>query len=101
MRGDGNRYKLIVRDDYAWNGIAWAASFDTTGEEQQIDVPFASFVPTLFARSVPGKTLNTRAINTVQLTLSKFEYDSALNPAFSEGAFRFQLEAIEAYGQPV
>ena len=24
LRGDGNRYKLILRDDYAWNGIAWA-----------------------------------------------------------------------------
>ena len=97
VRGDGNRYKLILRDDYAWNGIAWAASFDTNKEAQDIDVPFATFVPTLFARSVPGRKLNTREINTVQLTLSKFEYDNALNPAFTEGAFRLDIDAIEAY----
>jgi len=54
-------------------------------------------VPTLFARSVPGKRLDTRAINTLQLTLSKFEYDSALNPAFTEGPFRLELECIEAF----
>ena len=54
-------------------------------------------MPTLFARSVPGKKLDTRAINTLQLTLSKFEYDGALNPAFTEGAFRLELESIEAF----
>ena len=59
--------------------------------------PFPAFVPTLFARSVPGKKLDTRAINTLQLTLSKFEYDGALNPAFTEGAFRLELESIEAF----
>ena len=97
LRGDGNRYKIILRDDYSWNGIAWAFSFDTTKEPQTVDAPFASFVPTLFARSVPGKTLDTRAINSVQLTLCKFEYDNALNPAFEEGPFRLELECIEAY----
>ena len=89
--------KLILRDDYAWNGIAWAFSFDTSKELQTIEAPFSSFVPTLFARSVPGKKLDTRAINTLQLTLSKFEYDGALNPAFTEGAFRLELESIEAF----
>ena len=97
LRGDGNRYKLILRDDYAWNGIAWAFSFDTSKELQTIEAPFPAFVPTLFARSVPGKKLDTRAINTLQLTLSKFEYDGALNPAFTEGAFRLELESIEAF----
>ena len=100
VRGDGKRYKLILRDDYAWNGIAWASSFDTTAganEWQELDLAFDSFVPTLFARSVPGKTLDTRAINTFQLTLSKFEYDNELNPAFSDGPFRLELESIRAW----
>ena len=99
VRGDGNRYKLILRDDYAWNGIAWAASFDTSNgqtEWQEVEVPFASFVPTLFARSVPGRTLKTSSITAVQLTLSKFEYDGILNPAFSDGPFRLELESIAA-----
>jgi hypothetical protein len=41
--------------------------------------------------------LNTRELNTVQLTLSKFEYDSALNPRFSEGAFELRVQQIAAY----
>ena len=76
---------------------AGGSHHDTNKEAQDIDVPFATFVPTLFARSVPGRKLNTREINTVQLTLSKFEYDNALNPAFTEGAFRLDIDAIEAY----
>ena len=60
-------------------------------------MPFATFVPTLFARSVPGRKLNTREINTVQITLSKFEYDGELNPAFTEGPFALELESIGVY----
>lgn len=30
--------------------------------------------------------------------LSKFEYDKALNPKFSPGDFRLELESIKAYG---
>lgn len=100
VRGDGKRYKLILRDSYEWNGIAWAASFDTeagAAEWQEVSVPFGDFVPTLFARRVPGQRLDTRNINTVQLTLSKFEYDTELNPAFSTGPFKLELESIEAY----
>ena len=100
VRGDGKRYKLILRDDYGWNGIAWASSFDTTAgadEWQELDLTFDSFVPTLFARSVPGKTLDTRQINTFQITLSKFEYDNEFNPAFSDGPFRLELESIRAW----
>jgi len=100
-RGDGKRYKLIVRDSYAWNGIAWACSFDTTGSEDQsfaeVSVPWSSFVPTLFAKRVPGVVLNPDSITTVQLTLSKFEYDNQLNPAFSPGPFRLDVQSIEAY----
>lgn len=33
-----------------------------------------------------------------QLMLSKFEYDGALNPQFSPGLFRLEIESIKAYG---
>lgn len=100
VRGDGKRYKIILRDDYGYNGIAWAASFDTeagAAEFQEVSVSFSDFVPTIFARRVPGRTLDTRNINTVQLALSKFEYDDELNPAFGTGPFKLELESIEAY----
>lgn len=98
VKGDGKRYKLIVRgpfnapycvvningnrsfttalnntlftDDYNWNGIAWAYFFDTSkspSDWETIDAPFKQFVPTLFARSVPGVRLKTNSITTIQL----------------------------------
>ena len=74
VRGDGvlRRYKCIVRDTYDWNGIAWSSSFDATPAAdagwQVVDLPFDAFVPTLFARRVPGAAkVNTAAINTVQV----------------------------------
>jgi len=98
VNGDGQRYKCIVRDSYDWNGIAWAQSFDTTaGEFVDMSLPFSEFVPTLFARKVPGVVLDTSKLNTIQLTLSKFEYDSALNPSFREGPFELRIDEIAAY----
>ena len=79
------------------SGPSYSSSLTGMSTEGQREAPFPAFVPTLFARSVPGKKLDTRAINTLQLTLSKFEYDGALNPAFTEGAFRLELESIEAF----
>ena len=100
VRGDGQRYKFIVRDSLDWNGIAWAQSFDTVAgaqEWQDVQLPFDAFVPTLFARRVPGAVLNTNQISTFQLTLSKFEYDSELNPAFSAGPFQLEIERVATY----
>lgn len=97
VRGDGQRYKAIIRDSPAWNGIAWAQSFDTNaGELQEVELLWADFVPTLFAKRVPGATLKTDEISTVQLTLSKFEYDGGLNPSFSAGPFCLEVAEIAA-----
>jgi len=98
VRGDGNRYKLIVRDDYEWNGVAWAFSFDTRDAEWvSVDAPFTEFVPTRFARKIKGVNLKRDSVTTLQLTLSKFEYDGALNPAFRTGAFRLEIEEVRAF----
>lgn len=107
VRGDGvlRRYKAIVRDSYDWNGIAWSQSFDaqpvaSAGDDswQEVCLPFTDFVPTLFARRVPGaQRVNTRAINTIQLTFSKFEYDSDLNPHFAPGPFALAIQTISVY----
>ena len=34
----------------------------------------------------------------MQLMLSKFEYDSELNPKFEAGSFQLEVEYIKAYG---
>ena len=58
---------------------------------------WSEFVPTIFAKRVPGATFNADSLTAVQLTLSKFEYNDALNPAFAEGRFRLDVESIEAF----
>ena len=98
VRGDGQRYKFIIRDDYNWNGIAWAFSFDTQkGEWIDINAPFDEFVPTLFARRVPSARFNAKRLTALQLTLSKFEYDDQLNPSFRAGPFCLEIDRIGAY----
>merc|ERR1719424_1727166 len=55
VTGDGNRYKFICRDSPEWNGVAWTQCFDTVdGQTQTIDLPFSGFLPTKFARIIPG-----------------------------------------------
>lgn len=99
--GGGQRYKLIIRDAYDWNGIAWSYSFDTKtilpGQMVEIMAPFNQFVPTLYARTVPFAKLNKSQITAIQITLSKFEYDGKLNPFFQAGDFTIVLDSLETF----
>lgn len=115
--GGGLRYKVILRDSTDFNGIAHTASFDTraaskapwgggalggggggaAARPQTIRVPFRSFVPTIFARTVPDASLDLRNVVAFQLALSKFEYDGGLSPAFREGPFELELQDIAVY----
>jgi len=100
--GDGQRFKLIIRDSYDWNGVAWSHSFDTgtllPGAPVEISVPFEDFVPTLFARKVTdGRPFNRAQLTALQFALSKFEYDGGLNPKFKAGDFSLTLELIAAF----
>ncbi len=99
VKGDGQRYKLIARDDEDWNGTAWSASFDTdSGRSKEIRVPFNKLKPTRFARTIdPGRPYNSKQMTGLQLTLSKFEYDGGLNPSFREGPFCLEVDEIGFY----
>lgn len=99
VKGDGNRYKTIIRDDDDWNGIAWSTSFDTRKNGGFVDVkmPLDKFIPTRFAKTVPLKKFNKKNLTGLQLSLSKFEYDGALNPSFTEGPFELNVESISFY----
>jgi hypothetical protein len=96
VKGDGNRYKFIARDDEEWNGVAWSTSFDTVkGRKMEIKIPFGKLKPTRFARTVAmDRPYDSSSITGVQLSLSKFEYDGGLNPAFTEGPFKLEVEAV-------
>lgn len=99
LKGDGSRYKLILRSDPAWDGIGYTASFDTVADEwQTIQVPFAACVPVFRARTLSNASpLDTSSISSIQLMLSKFEYDGALNPRFSPGRFELPIQEIGAF----
>ena len=108
VRGDASRrFKVILRDSTDFNGIAHTASFDVAGPprwgfgggggEETVRVPFAAFVPTIFARTVPDAALDLTNVVAVQFALSKFEYDGALNGNFREGAFALDLLEVGFY----
>eukprot|EP00887_Chlorella_sp_A99_P004628 scaffold4.g4628.t1 len=93
VKGDGRRYKLILRtggrsteagggkgaaaEHPGWDTMGYTASFETTpGTWQTVRVPFEAFVPLMF---------------------SKFEYDGCLNPTFAPGPFELPLQSVAAY----
>ena len=99
VKGDGQRYKFIARDDTDWNGTAWSCSFDTKEDETMIvKVPNKDLKPTKFARILRGgPAFNKKNLTCVQISLSKFEYEGALNPNFNVGPFYLNVESISVY----
>jgi hypothetical protein len=99
LKGDGKRYKFLLRDEETWDSVAYAYSFNTkSGVWLTVRIPFAELVPVLRAKTVKnGPTLNSRRIRSLQLMLSKFEYDGALNPYFTAGEFALVLGSIGMY----
>ncbi|MEZ2278783.1 MAG: CIA30 family protein [Microcoleus sp.] len=101
VKGDGKRYKLIVRSEAKWDGIGYCYSFDTVYNIWiTVTIPFEKLIPVFRAKTVKdGSKLNTQTIYSFQLMLSKFEYDGALNPKFTPGSFQLQLESVKAYSE--
>ncbi|URE48804.1 Complex I intermediate-associated protein 30 (CIA30) [Musa troglodytarum] len=86
VKGDGRRYKLILRTSSDWDTVGYTASFDTTKEKwETIKLPFSSFRPIFRART---------------LMYSKFEYDGKLNPTFVEGVTRPGRPGLDLSKQP-
>ncbi len=102
VKGDGNRYKFMLRTEDRWDGVAHCHSFDTVADAWiTVRIPFTEFIPVLRAKTVSNTPLDTRHVNALQMMLSKFEYDGALNPHFQPGAFQLQIESIGGYGRPL
>jgi len=64
---------------------------------ETVRLPFDALVPTIFARTVPDVTIDLSSIVSVQLALSKFEYDGALSPLFKEGRFEIDILDVSVY----
>ena len=99
IKGDGQRYKLVIKTDAGWDGIGYTASFDTVpGEWQTVRQPFSSLVPVFRAKTMQGAAaFDPGNVVSLQLMISKFEYDGRLNPTFREGRFELPVEKIAAY----
>ncbi len=104
VKGDGQRFKFTLRDSDAWDAkYQYCLSFDTEPDTwQTIDLPFEEFLPTSRARRLPEGTipLDRSSIHSLQVMLSKFEYDGELNPSFRPGGFELPIESISAYRAP-
>lgn len=102
VRGDGNRYKLMLRSESGWDSVAYAASFDAPANVwTTVQIPFSELRPVLRARTVTtARPLDPSRIHALQLMLSKFEYDGSLNPHFTPGSFQLTLASIKTYGNP-
>ena len=99
IRGDGQRYKFILRSETQWDGVGYCYSFDTEKDTWiDIQIPFNALIPVFRAKIVRDKApLNLHQICSLQLMLSKFEYDGELNPKFESGKFILQVQSIQAY----
>ncbi|KXZ46130.1 hypothetical protein GPECTOR_46g199 [Gonium pectorale] len=103
LLGDGQRYKFIIRPDANWDGIAYCSSFDTQpGSWQTVRLPFANFFPVFRAKRLKegqqgAQPLDPSCISSIQIMLSKFEYDGELNPHFRRGPFRLPFSYISTY----
>jgi uncharacterized protein YbjT (DUF2867 family) len=68
------------------------------GEWATLDVPFTDFKAVFRARSQPNAPpLDPCSISSLQIMISKFEYDGALNPRFRAGPFSLSLRDVSAY----
>lgn len=55
VRGDGNLYRLRLRTDGRYDGIAYQATFATrAGVWREVELPFATFAPTFRGRRPAG-----------------------------------------------
>ena len=98
--GDGKRYKFITRCEGKWDGVGYCYSFDTVYDYPTvIRIPFKELIPVFRAKTVrEASQLDSAKVYSMQLMLSKFEYDGELNPKFEPGSFKLEVEYIKAYG---
>lgn len=101
LKGDGQRYKFIARTEDSFDGVGYTCSFDTQpGVWQTIRIPFAKLIPVFRAKTVmdkPSFYSQSNHLSSLQLMLSKFEYDGKLNPSWREGPFELPIQYMKTY----
>lgn len=100
LKGDGKRYKFLLRTETQWDGVAYSYSFNTEANTWiDVRIPFAQMIAVFRAKTLKDSPqIDQSKVCSFQLMLSKFEYDGELNPRFSPGSFTLQVESMKAYG---
>ena len=89
LRGDGRRYKLVLKSDAGLGGVNWQAPFQTQcGERQMVRVPFQDLIPVYRGSRVSNAApFDARCIAAFGFLIS----------AKQAGPFRLEIERIVAY----
>ena len=71
VRGDGNDYRVRLRDDVVYDMPSWQATFPTVaGEWTEVDLPLADFELKWRGRSVGGPPLVPAAVRSIGLVIA-------------------------------
>eukprot|EP00741_Cyanophora_paradoxa_P003625 tig00000093_g3522.t1 len=100
VAGDGQRYKIQLRTDAGFDGVAYQADFMTEAEGtwQNIRVPFSKFVPTFRGRPVESAPpLSGADVRSVGFMLSFLTHSGAPNPDFVPGPFSLRVRSVTPY----
>eukprot|EP00210_Caulerpa_lentillifera_P005561 g5320.t1 len=98
LKGDGQRYKFMLRTTDKWDDVSFCKSFNTVEGWQEVKLEFSDFSPVFRAKTVsPPLPLDLKNISSLQIMLSKFEYDGNLNPSVKMGRFELPIESMKAY----
>jgi len=87
VRGDGHRYKFLVRADERLDGALYQAAFSTKkGEWMELRLPLSEFVPTYRGRTLAGvPPMDPRQVKSFDLFVSDEQ----------EGPFRLEIAWIK------
>jgi len=89
-RGDGKRYRVLLRTDDEKEGIVYDSPFETKARTWvTIDIPFSRFVPTVRGRTVAeAPRLMANSIRRIGVMIADKQ----------DGPFRLDIDWIDAYG---
>jgi monofunctional biosynthetic peptidoglycan transglycosylase len=89
VKGDGKKYRLRLRTDDEFEGVAYQASFATQSEKWiTVHLPFNEFVPVFRGRAVPeAPKLEARHIRRIGVMIADKQ----------AGPFTLEIDCIKAY----
>jgi hypothetical protein len=90
VRGDGRRYRLRLRSDDGFDGVAYQAKFPTSADEwTEIDLPFSGFAATFRGRTLTGfAALDPALVTQIALMVADGQ----------AGEFRLEIDWVRGYG---